>query len=175
MNTGYQKNRLWIITALFLALTFLVTAYLLHIPVPATGGYIHLGDTLLYLGASMLPTPFAVAAGGIGEALSDALTGSLIYALPTLIIKSCMVLCFTSRRATILCKRNLVAIFAAGGICVGGYYLTEAVLFHNLLSPILEIPGNVVQVAASGAIYVVVGIAFDRAKMKNHLSAVLHR
>lgn len=174
MKTAYPRNRLLIVTALFLALTFLVTAYLLHIPVPATGGYIHLGDALLYLGASMLPTPFAIVAGGVGEALSDALTGSLIFALPTLIIKSCMVLCFTSKRATILCKRNAIAIVPAGCICLGGYYLTEVVLFHNFLSPLAEIPANLVQVAASGAIYLLVGAAFDRAKMKNHLSSVLH-
>lgn len=174
MNTAHQQTRLLIITALFLALTFLVTAYLLHIPVPATGGYIHLGDTLLYLSASMLPAPFGIAAGGIGEALSDALTGSLLFALPTLVIKSCMALCFTSKRMTILCKRNILALFLAGGICVGGYYLTEVILFHNVFAPLAEIPLNVVQVAASGVIYVLVGATFDRAKMKNHLSMVLH-
>lgn len=174
MKNEYQKTRMYAITALFLALTFLVTAYLLHIPMPATGGYIHLGDTLLYLAASMLPAPFAVVAGGVGEALSDALTGSLIYAPFTLIIKSCMVLCFTSRRSTILCKRNVAAVFAAAAICVGGYYLTEVFLFHSFISPLAEIPANAVQAGASGAIFVVVGAAFDRAKMKNHLAAVLN-
>lgn len=174
MKSGYPRTRLFAVTGLFLALIFLVTAYLLHIPVPATGGYIHLGDAILYLAASMLPMPFGIAAGGIGEALSDALTGSLIFALPTLIIKSCMVFCFTSKRATVLCKRNVVAVFLAGCICIGGYYLTEVVLFHNALAPLGEIPANVVQAAASGIIYVIIGAAFDRARMKNHLSAVLH-
>ncbi|ADU28217.1 TIGR04002 family protein [Ethanoligenens harbinense] len=173
MKTANQKTRLYIVTALFLALTFLVTSYLLHIPVPATGGYVHLGDTLLYLAASLLPAPFAVVAGGIGEALSDALTGSLIYAPFTLVIKSLMVLCFTSKRTTILGKRNTAAIFTAGGICVAGYYLTEVILLGNFVSPLAEIPANLIQAAASGAIYLIVGAAFDRAHMKNHLAAVL--
>lgn len=174
MNTALQKLRLYVVTALFLALTFLVTAYLLHIPVPATSGYIHLGDTLLYLAASLLPAPFAMAAGGLGEALSDALTGSLIYAPFTLVIKSLMVLCFTSKRTTILGKRNTIAVFAAGGICIAGYYLTEVILYRSFLSPLAEIPLNLVQAAASGAIFLVVGAAFDRAHIKNHLATVLH-
>lgn len=158
-----------VLTALFAALTFVVTAYLFHIPTPATGGYIHLGDAFLYLAASILPAPYAVAAGGIGEALADALTGSVIYALPTLIIKSAMVLCFTATAKTVLSKRNLAACAAAGGICVGGYYLTEAILLGSFAAPVAEIPGNLIQAAASAAIYILLGRAFDRLNLKDRL------
>ncbi len=174
MSSNQSKaTKTYVITALFAALIFLATAYILHIPTPATGGYIHLGDSFLYLAASILPTPFAVIAGGIGEALSDALTGSVIYALPTLVIKSIMVLCFSSVGKKIITKRNIVAAVAAGLICMGGYYLTEAVIYRNFLSPLVEIPANLIQAGASAVIYILIGNALDRLNMKERIGANL--
>lgn len=163
--------RLGVITALFGALIFVVTAYILHIPTPATGGYIHLGDAFVYLAASILPAPYAIAAAGIGEALSDALTGSVVYAVPTLLIKSAMAVCFTSAGEKIVTKRNAVASAAAGVICVAGYYLTEAILYHSFASPLVEIPANLVQAAASAVVFLLAGRALDRAKLKNSVAA----
>lgn len=170
MQTNQNKaTRLSVITALFAALIFLVTAYLLHIPTPATGGYIHLGDSFIYLAASMLPAPFAIAAGGIGEALSDLLTGGAVYALPTLLIKSAMVLCFTSAGKKIITKRNIAGAVLAGIICIGGYYFTEVIIYHSFLSPLAEIPANLIQAGASAAIYFILGNAFDRMNIRNRL------
>jgi uncharacterized repeat protein (TIGR04002 family) len=168
MEKGKQSSlRLGVLTALFGALIFVVTAYVLHIPTPATGGYIHLGDAFVYLAASMLPAPYAVAAAGIGEALSDALTGSVAYAVPTFLIKAAMALCFSAAGEKIVTKRNGIACAVAGALCIGGYYLTEVFMLHSFVSPIAEIPGNVVQAAASAAIYLMAGKALDRAKLKN--------
>lgn len=163
--------RLDVITALFAALIFVVTAYVLHIPTPATGGYIHLGDAFVYLAASMLPVPYAVAAAGIGEALSDALTGSVVYALPTLIIKSAMALCFSAAGARIVTKRNALASAAAGVICVAGYYFTEVILYHSFISPAVEIPANLLQAGASAAIFLIAGRALDKAGLKNSIAS----
>lgn len=163
--------RLGVITALFAALIFVVTAYIFHIPTPATGGYIHLGDAFIYLAASMLPLPYAVAAAGIGETLSDVLTGSIAYALPTLIIKSAMALCFSAAGGKIVTKRNAAACVFAGLICIGGYYLTEVFMLHSFAAPAVEIPANAVQAAASAAIFLLAGRALDRAKLKNSVQA----
>ena len=51
------------VTGLFAAMIYVLTAWL-HIPTGA--GYTHAGDGLIYLAASMLPTPYAMAAGAIG-------------------------------------------------------------------------------------------------------------
>ncbi len=169
MNKSNRTTKTYVLTALFAALIFLVTAYILHIPTPATGGYIHLGDSFLYLAASVLPTPLAIAAGGIGEALSDALTGSIVYALPTLIIKSAMVLCFSAMGKKIITKRNIFAVIPAGAICMVGYYLTEAVIYRNFLSPLVEIPANLIQVGASAVIYILLGNALDKIKVKDSI------
>nr|WP_319487648.1 TIGR04002 family protein [uncultured Caproiciproducens sp.] len=167
----HQSTKTYVLTALFAAMIFVVTAYILHIPTPATGGYIHLGDSILYLAASILPTPFAMVAGGIGEAMSDALTGSVAYALPTLFIKSAMVLCFSSAGKTIVRKRNAFAAVAAGIICIAGYYLTEVIFLHSFISPLAEIPANMIQAGASAAAYLMMGNALDRLNVKNRISA----
>ena len=58
-----RKSHLhWLTTAaLFAAAIAVMTAYMFHIPIP-TGGYIHLGDALIYLAACLLPAPYAAAA-----------------------------------------------------------------------------------------------------------------
>ena len=72
-----SKTQLLTISALFSALVCITTAYIFHIPFGANGGYIHLGDALIYLAATLLPTPYAILAAGIGGAMADLLTAPL--------------------------------------------------------------------------------------------------
>ena len=100
-----------VLTALFAAAITIMTAYMLHIPIP-TGGYIHLGDALIYLAACLLPAPFAAAAAAIGAGLADLLTAP-VWVLPTLMIKAVIVLFFTSKGERLLCRRNIAAVVLA--------------------------------------------------------------
>ena len=90
-----KKLRLLCLAALFAGAIAVTTAYLLHIPIP-TGGYIHLGDALIYLAACLLPAPYAVGAAMVGAGLADLLTAPL-WVVPTLLIKALVGLLFTSR------------------------------------------------------------------------------
>ena len=63
MSPKDQPRRL-VITALFAGAITMMTAYMLHIPLP-TGGYIHLGDAMIYLAACLLPVPYAAAAAAV--------------------------------------------------------------------------------------------------------------
>ena len=78
-----KKLRLLCLAALFAGAIAVTTAYLLHIPIP-TGGYIHLGDALIYLAACLLPAPYAVGAAMVGAGLADLLTAPL-WVVPTLL------------------------------------------------------------------------------------------
>ena len=51
----------------FAALIFVVTVFL---KIPAASGYVHIGDSLIYL-ASLIIGPWAMLAGAIGEGLAD--------------------------------------------------------------------------------------------------------
>ena len=93
-----------VMAALFAAIITVVTAYVLRIP---TGnGYIHLGDSFIFLAASLLPLPYAIAAAAVGAGLADALTAP-IWVIATVIIKSLIVLPFTSKKDKIINARNL--------------------------------------------------------------------
>ena len=92
-----------VMAALFAAIITVVTAYVLHIP---TGnGYIHLGDSFIFLAASLLPMPYAIAAAAVGAGLADALTAP-IWVIATVIIKSLIVLPFTSKKDKIISRRQ---------------------------------------------------------------------
>ena len=73
-----ENLRLLVTAALFAAAITVMTAYMLHIPIP-TGGYIHLGDALIYLAACLLPVPCAAAAAAIGAGLADLLTAPTFF------------------------------------------------------------------------------------------------
>ena len=96
-------------TAVMAALTTLMTAYIFHIPVGVNGGYVHLGDTMIYLAAAFLPLPYACAAGAIGGGLADLLTAP-VWAPATIIIKMLICLPFSSKGTKLVTKRNVVAL-----------------------------------------------------------------
>ena len=80
-----SKIRLLTLTALFAALIFLLTAYL-HIP--SANGYTHIGDAFVYLAGALLPPGYAAAAGTIGAALADLMTGYAFWAPASILIKA---------------------------------------------------------------------------------------
>jgi len=144
-----------VLTALFGALVCVATL-IPHIPVGMQGGYIHVGDTFIYLAASVLPLPYAMIASAIGAGLADFFSGAAIYVIPTLIIKPLMAACFTNKSSKLLNKRNIIAVFAAGIICIAGYYLAESIIFGSFITPLLAIPLGVLQPISSGILYLLI-------------------
>lgn len=171
-GSGNMKNRTTrriCLTALMAAIIYVFTAY---IHVPSHTGYTHVGDGFLYLAASLLPAPFAAAAGAIGAGLADLLSGYGIWAPGTVIIKVLTAFCFTNRREKLVNKRNVLGILPALVLCVGGYYLYEALITGNFTAPALGIPGYLTQVALSSVVYLALGSALDRAGIKKKLGEI---
>ena len=48
-----NKLLLLVLSALFAAMITVMTAFLFHIPIGVNGGYLHFGDALIYLPASL--------------------------------------------------------------------------------------------------------------------------
>jgi len=74
---------------LMVALVF-VTTFSIKIPVPFTQGYIHAGDSMIFIAAILLGWKYGAIAGGVGSALADALGGYANWVIPTIIIKTIM-------------------------------------------------------------------------------------
>ncbi len=160
-----NKIRLICITGIFTALIFIFTAY---VHIPSHTGYTHIGDAFIYLAACLLPYPYAMIAGSAGALFADLFTGYAIWAPASVIIKALYVL-FFSRRQSILSVRSLVALFPSALICIGGYYLYEAIITANLIAPLAGIPGYVIQSASSSVVFLVLGAIFDKAKLRERI------
>ena len=131
--------------AMFAAIIFAATLTGAVAPIGG-GAYIHIGDAAIYVAVLLLPTPYAVAAAAIGAALADFTLGSAIYIIPTIIVKSLLVL--TAKGLMKLTKNPLlqdILICLAGVVTVAGYYVAELVL--------LLISGSDLGAAAAGAFF----------------------
>jgi len=154
------------LAGIFTALVFVFTAYL-HIP--SYTGYVHVGDAFIYLAATMLPTPYSAFVGFCGALLADCLTGFAMWAPCSAFVKISAVMCFSRSDKKIINKRNVTALIPSFALCVGGYYLYEAILTGNYISPTAGILGNVTQSTLSSIIFVLLGITLDKIHIKDRL------
>ena len=150
------------LTGLLAALITLFTAYIFHIPMGFNGGYIHLGDSLIYLAAALLPTPYAMVAGAIGGGLADLLTAPM-WAPATIIIKVLVVIPFTSHHNKLLAKRNLIAPVIAMLITIAGYYLAEVILYGKEAAFLISVTTNLIQGIGSAVVFYALAAALDKA------------
>ena len=172
--THSRTEKLRRITAagLFAALVYVFTAYL-HIPTGA--GYTHAGDGLIYLAACILPTPYAMAAGAIGGALADGLTGYPVWIPATVIIKAVTAVFFSNKSEKMLTLRNILAIIPSGILCIAGYSIYEGVVMAGgfsisaLTAAFTQTPSYLVQIGTSTLLFVAAALFLDRVGFKKKI------
>ena len=121
------------ITALFIALTYVFTAFInIRLPITANGGLIHLGNVPLFICAIIFGKKSGAIAGGVGMGLFDLLSGWTAWAPFTLIIVGLMgyaVGAITEKHHGF--GWNTLAIAVACVIKVAGYYIAEGIIYGN--------------------------------------------
>lgn len=162
-----QKIKLMCLAGVFTAAVFVFTAYL-HIP--SHTGYTHVGDAFICLAACLLPLPYAMFVGAGGALLADCLTGYAMWAPGSVIIKTVTVIFFSRKNEKIISWRNILALLPAWVVCIGGYYLYESLITGNFIAPLSGIPGYITQSVLSGVLYVVLGFAMDKLKVKQRIN-----
>lgn len=147
-----------VITAVFIALTYIFTASVnIRLPIAANGGLIHLGNVPLFIGAIIFGKKTGAICGGVGMALFDLLSGWTVWAPFTLVIVGMMgfvVGAITEKHQGFIW--NVLAIGLACVIKVGGYYSAEGLLYGNWIAPLTSIPGNLVQIGVAAVIVLIV-------------------
>ena len=155
-------------SALFAALIYAATLTGAIAPIGG-GAYIHIGDAMIYLAVVLLPTPYAVASAAVGAAFADLTLGSLIYVIPTIIVKALVVL--TAKLLMRASKHILVQdilICLSGIVTIAGYYVSDVVLLiisGSQLEAALttaavdSVPFNAIQAAVSGLLFLIAGEA----------------
>lgn len=163
------KMRYITLTGLMAAMIALMTAYICHIPVGVNGGYVHFGDSLIYIAAALLPTPYALAAAAIGGGLADLMTAPM-WAPATIIIKMLITIPFTNKAAKIITPRNITATVIAYLISGIGYFIAEYIIFGAVGTAFLaSMSESLIQSGGSAIFFIIFGLALDKAHIKSKL------
>lgn len=133
-------------------------------------GYIHLGDSFIYLTACVLPFPYCLIASALGGGLADILSGYAIWSIPTMLIKMLNALPFMlNKSGRILSKQTVLTTVISGLVTIIGYFITECFLY-SVASATLSIIGNSIQAVASGIIFIIIAKATDKINLKSKIS-----
>jgi uncharacterized membrane protein len=145
--------RMLTLLALLIALTTVATM-IIQIPIPATQGYINVGDAMVFTSAVLFGPLAGLLAGGVGSALADWFSGYAQFAPYTLVIKGlegliagliAWGLLKGRPMRTVAGIASMIAGMVVGGaVMVGGYYVVEQFIMGKAAAA--EVPGNLFQV-----------------------------
>ncbi len=141
------KTRKIVLSAILAALVCVAT-YIIKIPF-SSQGYFNIGDCVVLLCGWILTPSYAFLSAGIGSALADILSGYIIYALPTFIIKGLMAVSAYHIYKLLSCRINAICARAISGlvgelVMILGYFITE-IFMYGLIPAALNIPGSAFQ------------------------------
>jgi uncharacterized membrane protein len=159
---------------LMIALVF-VTTFSIKIPVPFTQGYIHGGDSMIFVAAILLGWKYGALAGGLGSALADLIGGYTHWVLPTLIIKTIMgaligLIAQKSRNnKRLLSISQFLGMLVGGTWMVLGYYGAAAIIYGSFIVPIYSIPWNILQFAIGLIIACLIIVALKKTSIQEYL------
>ena len=109
----------------------------------------------------MLGPVYGAAAAGIGSAIADIVSGYVIYAPVTLVVKAAMaavsgIVIRSAGKSAAPLPARIAAAASAEVIMIVGYALFEALLYHSFSAAMLGVPANAVQGALGAAVSVAV-------------------
>jgi uncharacterized membrane protein len=157
---------------LFAAITTVFTV-LIAIPVPATGGFINIGDVGVMLSGLLFGPIVGGLAGGVGSALADLILGFGFFSPWTLLIKGLegfLVGLISRRQNSYL---DIVACFVvAGPWMVAGYFMVETAFF-GVAPALVEVPGNILQFVVGGGVSIPLTVVLRRAVSETTLGSII--
>lgn len=156
------------VTAAMLAALTCIATMVIKVPSPLKG-YLNLGDCTVLLSGWLLPGGFGIAAAGVGSALADVLSGYVLYAPATFVIKGLMALAAFGVFRLFKGKKKqsvgrVISGVSAEVIMILGYYIFEGFLY-GFKSSAINIPANGVQGAAGLVIGLILIKVFEKNKI----------
>lgn len=155
-----MKQLRTLVAAALLTALCCVATMVIQVPSPMNG-YVNLGDCIVLLSGWLLGPWWGFAAGGLGSALADLLSGYAHYIPGTLIIKGLMAVMaavIAGHGTGHSLRRGLSAVVAEIWM-VAGYFVYACLLLGKGLSAAASVPGNLVQgtvgIAAAMALYLI--------------------
>ncbi len=174
-----DKTRKLVLMALMMCLVMVAT-FMIRIPAPFTHGYLHLGDTIVFLSVLVLGKKGGAIAGGVGSAMADIIGGFAAYAPWTLIIKGLMAiimglfidLCMKtgkpSGKIAGIPLMQLIGMIIAGAEMTVGYAFVDGIFAGNIIAGVLGVPFNIMQFAVGMALAGVLSAALYKTPVKKY-------
>ena len=151
---------------IFGAFTCVVTM-VIAFPIPATNGFINIGDAVVMITGLMFGPIIGCIAGGVGSSLADLFLGYAIYAPATLVIKGLegffVGLIANPKKNDKWNYRDFIGVIVGGFIMIIGYFLYE-VMIYGVPSALYEFILNSIIQFGLGS---VIALAFIIAARKN--------
>lgn len=162
----------------FGALTCVVTM-MISIPIPATQGFINIGDSIVMFSGLLFGPIIGSIAGGVGSSLADIFLGYTNYAIPTLIIKGLEgfivgIIANPRKYYKKINYRDIVGVVVGGLTMVLGYFLVE-VMFYGFPSAFFETIFNLVFQFGLGAIIAIALIIASRKRLIDGMPQVFDK
>jgi uncharacterized membrane protein len=151
----------------------------IKVPTPATNGYIHIGDSMIYVVSILFGPQFGLIAAGFGSALADLLLGYSHWALPTLLIKGLEGVIIGSIAYKSYHKleleltdfmRMLAGMLIGGLWMVGGYYVAGALLRGSWVVALDSVVGNITQAVGGMVIAIPIIIALLKTNLLERMN-----
>lgn len=176
-NENANRITTLVMTGLMMCLVMVATMFI-KIPIPMTQGYVHLGDSMIFLAVLILGKKYGAAAAGIGSALGDVMGGYAFWAPWTLLIKFVMayILGYFAEHAEKkghhsvrgVSTWEVIGMILAGIEMTAGYYVTELLLYGNWTLPLASIPWNAGQFAVGMVIACILASALCKTPAKKY-------
>lgn len=158
------------ITGLMAALVCVATAFI-KMPTGINSGYLHFGDSMIYLAGCLLG-PWASLAAAIGGALADVISGAPQWAPATAVIKALnavpFILVCRNTNHKIITKWIVPMTIVSGLITIGGYLLAEGVMY-SFPTAITSVPFSCIQAVGSAIVFIIVGAVLDKIKIQKYI------
>lgn len=168
-----KKNKvLYISLAGVMAAIIAVFTSFVKIPTGINEGYLHFGDSMIYLAGSLLG-PIGILSASVGGALADILAGAPEWAIATALIKAVNCVPFVVAAHFYQKKKGTLKIInvytapmtvVSGLITVFGYLVAEGIMY-SFPSAWTSVPFSIVQAVGSAVLYLVAGAALDAVKI----------
>lgn len=193
-----EKTDNLVLTALMMGLVCLAT-FALKVPNPLTQGYVHLGDTFIFMSVLVLGKKNGAIASSVGAALADIFGGYVIFALGTFIAKGLMAYImgeflergrkhedrlaeeaaaggavWEPRLFLSLAPYEFLAMVIGGFVEVVVYVFVNAIVYGNMAVGFVSIPGNTLQFVCSMVVAVLLVHALLKTPAKKYF-AFAHR
>jgi len=162
---------------IFGAFTCVVTM-VIAFPIPATNGFINIGDAVVMITGLMFGPIIGGIAGGIGSSLADLFLGYPQYILATLVIKGLegffVGLIANPKKNYKWNYRDFIAVVVGGFTMVVGYFIYEVILY-GVPSALYEFILNGIIQFGLGSVIALAFILATRKNIKSSLPQVFDK